>query len=204
MHSDEGSRTPDAVQQTWHSAGAKYSLLVNHAPPPPQKTQRTQRTQRTCPHPFFCGRPHLDGGAAQEVRCEFLHCRWPRRREHERLAVAPHVRADVADVRLKAEVQHAVRLIQDKVGDLRTGTHFVRVRYRKFGVSKRQRQLWDRNGKEHTAPYTPRAMCAPCGFHCQIAEMLADYNPCAHVTQRWAMRANSEPCKATLGHPGQL
>lgn len=55
-------------------------------------------------------------GIAQVVCGQLLHRCGPRGAEHERLPVGAHGGADGADVGLKAEVKHAVRLVQHQVG----------------------------------------------------------------------------------------
>lgn len=52
----------------------------------------------------------------QKVPRQRLHLLRPRRRPHERLSVGPDLRDDLADLRLEAHVQHAVRLVHHQVG----------------------------------------------------------------------------------------
>mmetsp|Transcript_75728 Transcript_75728/g.201272 ORF Transcript_75728/g.201272 Transcript_75728/m.201272 type:complete len:332 (-) Transcript_75728:128-1123(-) len=58
---------------------------------------------------------HQQGAGQQEARRERLDLRRPRRREHERLAVGAHLLQQPAQLRLKAEVQHAVGLVDHDV-----------------------------------------------------------------------------------------
>ena len=51
-----------------------------------------------------------------ELAGEGLDLLRPRCREHEGLAIGANLRADGSDLRLKAHVEHAVGLVEDKIG----------------------------------------------------------------------------------------